>query len=61
YYLRVIKAMYFDDAIDTAPITVPGEMRFALSANGVAIVVLGLLPGPLMAACVVAITRTLAS
>jgi NADH-quinone oxidoreductase subunit N len=61
YYLRVIKAMYFDDAIDTSPITVPGEMRFALSANGVAIVVLGLLPGPLMAACVVAITRTLAS
>lgn len=61
YYLRVIKAMYFDDAIDTAPITVPGEMRFALSANGIAIVVLGLLPGPLMAACVVAITRTLAS
>ncbi|WP_151446887.1 NADH-quinone oxidoreductase subunit NuoN [Lacisediminimonas profundi] len=61
YYLRVIKVMYFDDANDTAPIVVPGEMRFALSANGVAIVALGLLPGPLMAACIAAITRTLAS
>ncbi|MDB5798065.1 MAG: nuoN [Paucimonas sp.] len=61
YYLRVVKAMYFDDAVDTAPIRVPGDMRFALSANGVAIVLLGLLPGPLMAACVTAITRTLAS
>ena len=61
YYLRVIKAMYFDEATDREPIAAPGDMRFALSANGVAIVVLGLLPGPLMAACVVAITRTLAS
>jgi NADH-quinone oxidoreductase subunit N len=61
YYLRVIKAMYFDDAVDTHAITVPGDMRAVMSANGVAIVALGILPGPLMAACVVAITRTLAS
>lgn len=61
YYLRVIKAMYFDDAVDTHVINVPGDMRAVMSANGVAIVALGILPGPLMAACVVAITRTLAS
>ena len=61
YYLRVVKVMYFDEAVDKSPLVVPGEMRVALSANGAAIVVLGLLPGPLMTACVVAITRTLAS
>ncbi len=61
YYLRVIKAMYFDEPADNAAIEVPGDMRAVMSANGVAIVALGLLPGPLMAACVVAITRTLAS
>jgi NADH-quinone oxidoreductase subunit N len=61
YYLRVIKAMYFDEPVDSTAIDVPGDMRAVMSANGVAIVALGILPGPLMAACVVAITRTLAS
>ena len=61
YYLRIIKLMYFDDATDTAPIVAHGDMRIALSLNGVAIVALGLLPGPLMAACSAAIVRTLAS
>jgi len=32
-----------------------------LSLNGVAVVLLGVLPGPLMAACVYAITQALAS
>jgi NADH-quinone oxidoreductase subunit N len=61
YYLRIIKLMYFDDATDTSPIVAHGDMRVALSLNGVAIVALGLLPGPLMAACSAAIVRTLAS
>ncbi|MDB5762583.1 MAG: nuoN [Herminiimonas sp.] len=61
YYLRVIKLMYFDDPVDTADIIVNKDMQIALSINGAAIVLLGLLPGPLMAACVTAIVRTLAS
>jgi NADH-quinone oxidoreductase subunit N len=61
YYLRIIKLMYFDDATDKSRIVANGDMRIALSLNGVAIVVLGLLPGPLMAACGAAILRTLAS
>jgi NADH-quinone oxidoreductase subunit N len=61
YYLRIIKLMYFDDAIDRSRIVAYGDMRVALSLNGVAIVVLGLLPGPLMAVCSAAIVRTLAS
>ncbi len=61
YYLRVIKLMYFDDAVDTSEIVAGNDMRAALSVNGVAIVVLGLIPGPLMTACAAAIAKTLAS
>jgi NADH-quinone oxidoreductase subunit N len=61
YYLRVIKLMYFDDAVDTSAIVVNKDMQVALSLNGVAIVLLGVLPGPLMAACATAIVKTLAS
>jgi NADH-quinone oxidoreductase subunit N len=61
YYLRVVKVMYFDDAIDKTKIHATGDMRFALSVNGAAVLLLGVLPGPLMAACATAIVRTLAS
>lgn len=61
YYLRVVKLMYFDEPADTTPITVSGDMRVALSVNGIAVLALGLLPGPLMAACATAILKTLAS
>ena len=59
YYLRVVKMMWFDEPTDNAPIVVKGDMSFALSLNGVAIIALGLLPGPLLAACLKAITLTL--
>jgi NADH-quinone oxidoreductase subunit N len=61
YYLRIIKLMYFDDAIDKSPIVVPGDMRLMLSVNGVAVLVLGIFPGALMALCTAAIVKTLAS
>jgi NADH-quinone oxidoreductase subunit N len=61
YYLRVVKVMYFDDPVDTAKIVSTGDVRVALSLNGLAILVLGILPGPLMAACSIAIVKTLAS
>jgi NADH-quinone oxidoreductase subunit N len=61
YYLRVIKLMYFDDAVDTTKIVANRDMQAALSVNGAAVVVLGLLPGPLMTACAAAIAKTLAS
>ncbi|GJI99650.1 NADH-quinone oxidoreductase subunit N [Duganella rhizosphaerae] len=59
YYLRVVKMMWFDEPTDNAPIVVKGDMSFALSLNGIAIIALGLLPGPLLAACLKAITLTL--
>jgi NADH-quinone oxidoreductase subunit N len=61
YYLRVIKLMYFDEPADTGVITVGAEMRIALSINGAAVLVLGLMPGSLMNACATAIVKTLAS
>ncbi|KIF82321.1 NADH-quinone oxidoreductase subunit NuoN [Noviherbaspirillum autotrophicum] len=61
YYLRVVKAMYFDEPVDTAKIVANGDMKVALSVNGLAVLVLGVLPGPLMAVCATAIVKTLTS
>ena len=61
YYLRVVKLMYFDEPADTEAIEATGGLRLVLSLNGVAVVLLGVLPGPLMAACVYATTQALAS
>jgi NADH-quinone oxidoreductase subunit N len=61
YYLRVVKAMYFDEPSDTSPIRAGSGMQLTLSINGLAVVLLGVLPGPLMAACAYAIAQTLAS
>ncbi len=61
YYLRVVKVMWFDEPVDTAPISVPFDMRATLSANGIGIVVLGIYAGPLLAACSSAMLATLVS
>ena len=59
YYLRVVKVMYFDDAVDTTPIASNKDMNLALSVNGLAILVLGIVPGPLMTLCADAMVKTL--
>lgn len=56
YYLRVIRLMYFDKAVDSAPIEAAPPMRMILSVNGLAVLVLGILPGGLMALCSQAIS-----
>jgi len=61
YYLRVVKTMWFDEPVDEAPIVANGDTKFVLSLNGVGIVLLGVLPGPLLAACMAAIKATLAT
>ncbi len=55
YYLRVVKLMYFDEPEDTSPVTARGDMAVVLSANGLAVLLLGILPGPLMQVCYYAI------
>ncbi|MET0981114.1 MAG: NADH-quinone oxidoreductase subunit NuoN [Telluria sp.] len=59
YYLRVVKTMWFDEAVDTSPIVAPTDMRVVLSLNGIAIVVLGIVPSALLGACLQAIELTL--
>jgi NADH-quinone oxidoreductase subunit N len=61
YYLRVVKVMYFDEPVDTTKILTSNDMRVTLSINGVAVLALGLLPGPLMTICATAIVKTLTS
>jgi NADH-quinone oxidoreductase subunit N len=55
YYLRVVKLMYFDEAETTAPLEPGLDLRVLLSANGLSMVALGILPGPLMTLCIAAI------
>jgi NADH-quinone oxidoreductase subunit N len=62
YYLRIIKVMYFDEptADSAAPAERPG-VHALLAVNGGAVLLLGILPGGLMALCSAAILRALAS
>jgi NADH-quinone oxidoreductase subunit N len=58
YYLRVVKLMYFDDPVDRARIEAPGDARALLSVNGIALLILGILPQQLMGLCVVALAQS---
>ncbi len=56
YYLRIVKLMYFDEPKDETPFS--GQAlgpRILLSANGLALLALGILPQPLMSLCFIAI------
>lgn len=55
YYLRVVKLMYFDQPDSTPAITASQPMRLVLSLNGIAILLLGLLPNSLMSLCLLAL------
>jgi NADH-quinone oxidoreductase subunit N len=52
YYLRIIKVMYFDEAVDKQPLVCGRDMQIALSTNGLAILALGIYPAALMSLCV---------
>ena len=53
YYLKVVKVMYFDEPADDAPLALPQDLafRWALSINGLALLVLGVAWGPLLDWC----------
>jgi NADH-quinone oxidoreductase subunit N len=59
YYLRVVRIMYFDKATDTHAIKPEGDVAFLMSANGLGVLALGILPQPLMAWCAYAIQQSL--
>jgi NADH-quinone oxidoreductase subunit N len=51
YYLRIIKLMYFDEPSDAVDIQAGGTLRAVLSANGVAVLALGIFPSLLLDLC----------
>jgi NADH-quinone oxidoreductase subunit N len=61
YYLRVVKVMYFDEPTDQAAVVRTQGLSALLAVNGMAVLLLGLLPGGLMAMCRDAIVRALAT
>jgi NADH-quinone oxidoreductase subunit N len=61
YYLRVIKVMYFDPPLSVATVSAGADVRFVLALNGGLVLLLGLLPGGLMALCANAVVQALGS
>ena len=59
YYLRIVKVMYFDAPITATTVSAGADVRVVLSLNGALILILGILPGGLMALCAKAIVTTL--
>jgi NADH-quinone oxidoreductase subunit N len=59
YYLRVVKVMYFDNPITATTVSAPLDVRAVLSINGALVLILGILPGGLMALCANAIVQML--
>jgi NADH-quinone oxidoreductase subunit N len=61
YYLRVVKVMYFDSPITATTVSAPADVRAVLSLNGALVLILGIVPGGLMALCADAVVKTLAT
>jgi NADH-quinone oxidoreductase subunit N len=59
YYLRVVKIMYFDQPANTSPIEAPLDMKILMSANGLAVALLGIFPQVLMSLCAFSLLRSL--
>ena len=52
YYLRIIKVMYFDDAVDALPVNLSNTTTVIFSANCLSLLYLGIFPGALITACI---------
>jgi len=61
YYLRLVKVMYFDEPVDTAPLHASLDVRAVLTLNGFAALLFGVVPGGLMELCAGAVLNALRS
>jgi len=59
YYLRIIKFMYFDEPETNEPILPNNDVKILLSANGLAILILGIFPQALMGISLYAIQNSM--
>lgn len=51
YYIRIVKMMYFDKPERDTPFTVQNDAKVLMSANALALLVLGIMPQPLLSLC----------
>jgi NADH-quinone oxidoreductase subunit N len=51
YYLRIVKLMYFDDAVDASPLDGSALMRTVLSLNALVVLGVGIVPAALLTLC----------
>lgn len=59
YYLRVVKLMYFDAPESHAGISLQPDSSILISFNGLAVLLLGILPGNLMLVCAASVQQSL--
>lgn len=59
YYLRIVKTVYFDEPSDTAVLAPSADARAVMAVNGALVLLLGIVPGPLMALCYDAVKQAL--
>jgi len=59
YYLRIVKLMWFDPPLDATPLEAGFDMRLLLSANGLAVALLGAFPQAIMTLCTFTLLRSL--
>jgi len=60
YYLKIVKVMYFDEPVTATTVSAAADVRVVLSINGLLVLVLGIVPGALMALCAQAVMSMLA-
>jgi NADH-quinone oxidoreductase subunit N len=59
YYLRIVKLMYMDEPAGEITLSPRKDLQLLLSANALAMLLLGVLPGPLMDLCAHAIKSSM--
>ena len=59
YYLRIVKLMYFDAPESHVPIRIQPDSGVLISINGLAVLLLGIMPGTLMSVCAVSVQQSL--
>ena len=59
YYLRIVKLMYFDVPVSHEPIRIQMDSNMLITANGLGVLALGIMPNGLMHMCSLAIHNSL--
>ena len=61
YYIRVVKVAYFEEPVGDEPVTVAADAKVLFGLNGAAVLLLGIVPGGLIAVCLEAVRQAMAT